>query len=220
MGKRKAVVFASGSKNGGGSGFQELVENRLINQLPVEIVGVVSNHASGGVCQIASKHQIPFTCYDGVSDDDSYFDIMSRHKAQWALLSGWLKPVRDLRPEHTINIHPGLLPRFGGQGMYGHYVHEAVMRAFKAGDCDSSAVTMHFVTEQYDQGPQFFRYQVLIRSDDTAETLAGRVNKIEHGWQSFITGLVVTEQIRLEGEIVIVPDWYKACPFCPAELAK
>jgi len=106
--------------------------------------------------------------------------------------------VKGLDPETTINIHPGPLPEFGGPGMYGHHVHEAVIAAYKRGEITQSAVTMHFVDELYDHGPSIFRIPVLIRPGDDAETLAKRVNEKERAWQSYILNRVVQRDIYLE----------------------
>ena len=117
-----------------------------------------------------------------------------------------------MNPQKTINIHPGPLPHFGGPGMYGHHVHETVIQAYKEGKIQNSEVCMHFVTEEYDKGPVFFWYPVLIRPDDDADSLGARVNKIEHAWQSFVTNLVVTGQIRWDGKntkSLVVPDFMK-----------
>jgi len=203
----KIIIFASGTKDGGGSGFQELVENSRTGVLNAEIVSVVSNHAQGGVYQKAQKLNIPFEHMPAPWSAEQYKELIE--KADWVILSGWLKLTKGLNPQRTINIHPGPLPQFGGDGMYGHYVHEAVIKAFKEGKVKESAVSMHFVTEEYDEGPVFFQYPVRIRENDTSETLAERVNKIEHGWQSFITNLVVHEKIKWDGKKLTVPDWYK-----------
>jgi phosphoribosylglycinamide formyltransferase-1 len=93
--------------------------------------------------------------------------------------------------------------------MYGHYVHEAVVKAFQEGNLSASEVTMHFVNDKYDEGSVFFRYPVSLRSEDTAETLGARVNKIEHGRQSYITNLVLRGYIALQEDgTVKVPEWY------------
>jgi phosphoribosylglycinamide formyltransferase-1 len=120
------------------------------------------------------------------------------------MCSGWLKFVRGLDPSKTVNIHPGPLPKFGGPGMYGHYVHEAVMAAYRRGEIIQSAVTMHFVDDvAYDNGPIIFQMPVLIRPDDDAETLAKRVNEKERAWQSHILNLVVHRYIYLsQGRVV------------------
>lgn len=114
------------------------------------------------------------------------------------MCSGWLKMVHGLDPTHTINIHPGPLPEFGGYGMHGHFVHEAVMETFRKGRITQSAVTLHFVNEEYDQGPIIAMIPVLIRPEDTAETLGARVNKVEHAWQSYYLNEIVHGRIRLE----------------------
>lgn len=98
----------------------------------------------------------------------------------------------------VINIHSGPLPGFGGKGMYGHYVHEAVIKAFRAGKIAQSAVSIHFVNERYDEGMGIVKIPVLIRPDDDAKTLAQRVLKVEHNYQSLILNEVVNSRIALK----------------------
>ncbi len=212
MNKPKLLVFASGDSKGGGSGSRELVENSRTGVLWADVVGMVSNHENGGVRKHADALGIEFYHMPKPYSSDTYQEIVRQTNAEWISLSGWLKLVSGLPVEKTFNIHPGPLPDFGGPGLYGHFVHEAVIAAFKRGEITHSAVTMHFVNERYDEGDIFFEYPVLIRIDDTPDSLAARVNKIEHGWQSFITHLVVTSQIRLERKELIVPEWYEFLP--------
>jgi phosphoribosylglycinamide formyltransferase-1 len=209
----KLLVFASGSKDGGGSGFQELVENSKTEVLKAEIVGVVSNYPQGGVKEKAEKLGIKFEYFPGPFEAEEYQRIVKKYEADFVSLSGWIKLVKGLDPIKTINIHPAPLPKFGGKGMYGIHVHEAVIEAFKKGEVKNSAVSMHFATEKYDEGPVFFEYPVRIRKGDTPETLQQRVNKIEHAWQSFITNLAVTEEIKWDGgKSFKVPEWYSFLP--------
>ncbi|MFZ6035542.1 MAG: formyltransferase family protein [Patescibacteria group bacterium] len=216
MQKPRLLVFASGSPTGGGSGFRELVKNSRTGVLAADIIGVISNHTHGGVAELARQWDIPFRSMPKPYDAESYRALVAEFKAAFVSLSGWLKIVAGLDPATTINIHPGPLPLFGGKGLYGHHVHEAVMAAYHQRTLTASAVTMHFVTPEYDRGPIFFQYPVYIQPDDTADTLAAQVNKIEHGWQSYITNLVITGQIRLENDRVIAPAWY---PFVPKKQA-
>lgn len=181
MQKHRLLVFASGSPTGGGSGSRELVENSRAGVVQAAIVGVISNHAEGGVARLAQELDIPFQHMPKPYLAEAYRELVKRFDADYVSLSGWLKPVHGLDPARTINIHPGPLPAFGGKGMYGHHVHEAVHAAYRRGEIAHSAVTMHFVTERYDEGPTFFEYPVLIRPDDTPDSIAARVNKIEHG---------------------------------------
>ena len=217
--KKKIIIFASGTKEGGGSGFENMVNTTRSGILNAEILAVISNHQNGGVRERADRLGIPFVYFparkltesgefidkDGNKIDPSEFGTALNYKkltknADLVCLSGWLKLVTGLDPQKTINIHPGPLPRFGGTGMYGHFVHEAVMEAYKNEEVSHSAVSMHFVTEKYDEGPLFFSQSVPIFPDDTAETLAKRVNEVEHKWQPVITEKVLTGEISWDGK--------------------
>lgn len=209
--KPKLIVFASGSKDSGGSGFQELVENSKTGILNAEIVAVVSNHLAGGVFKVAKKYEVPFEHFDGPFEKENYQEIIKKYNAEWVSLSGWLKLFSGHPANKTINIHPGILPQLGGKGMYGHFVHEAAIKMRQKNKLEFSAVSMHFVTEKYDEGPVFFSYPVLIRQNDTAQTLAQRVNKIEHAYQPWITSLVINGGISWNGKdknSLSVPAWY------------
>ena len=212
MNKPKMIIFSSGTKTGGGSGFENLVRTQKSGELSADIVAAVSNHEAGGVREKADRLGIPFILFQGPFEASQYQRITKQTGAEWISLSGWLKLVIGLPPARTFNIHPAPLPRFGGKGMYGHYVHEAVMEAFKRGEVTHSAVTMHFVTPIYDEGPIFFQFPVKILADDTAETLGARVNKAEHEWQPKITNIVVSGEISWDGknrDSLKVPEGYK-----------
>ena len=170
------------------------------NRENAKIVAVISHHKWGGVRERADRLGIPFVHFDGPYTADEYKLRVDDAQAEWVALSGWLKLTKGLDPKRTFNIHPGPLPRFGGNGMYGHFVHEAVMEAYKKGEVSQSAVSMHFVTEKYDEGPLFFKQFVPIHSDDTPETLGARVNEMEHRWQPYITSLVVNGKISWDGK--------------------
>jgi phosphoribosylglycinamide formyltransferase-1 len=199
MTKPKLIIFASGSKDGGGSGFKKLCEAMTSSILRADIVAVVSNHENGGVKAHAEKFSIPFIHFPGGTAEE-YQKIIRDTGAQYTSLSGWLKMVRGLDPKTTFNIHPGPLPHFGGKGMYGHHVHEAVMKAYHAGEITHSAVTMHFVTEEYDEGPKILEILIEIFPNDTAETLGKRVNEQEHIWQAKVTDMIVNGQIYWDGK--------------------
>jgi folate-dependent phosphoribosylglycinamide formyltransferase PurN len=206
---KKIIIFASGTKDGGGSGFENLVSASRNGILNAQISAAVSNHENGGVRERSDRLGVKFIYFparkvlDGETGPE--FATAENYKklvegADLICLSGWLKLVTGLDPRKTINIHPGPLPRFGGAGMYGHHVHEAVMEAYKNGEVTRSAVSMHFVTEKYDEGPLFFSQSVPILPDDTAETLAKRVLEAEHKWQPVITQKVLTGEISWDGK--------------------
>ena len=203
--RKHTLVFASGSAEGGGSGFEKLVENSRFGTAKIEIIGVVSNHLNGGVRKRADRLGVPFIYFSGPWTAKEYQNIALRSGADFFALSGWLKLVAGLdertkfNSKTVINIHPGPLPQFGGRGMYGHYVHEAVIAAFKKGEISHSAVSMHFVTEEFDQGPVFFRLNIPVSANDTPESLGEKVNRYEHKYQPLITDMVATGLIGWDG---------------------
>jgi len=215
MGKPQIVVFASGTPTGGGSGFEKLVDASRGGVLDAEITAVISNCKNGGVRERAEKLQIPFVYFPKPWTEARYQEITRGLAFDFIGLSGWLKFVLGLDPRITFNIHPGPLPDFGGLGMHGHHVHEAVLKAFLAGEIEYSAVSMHFVTAEYDKGPVFFHMPVEIFSGDTADDIGKRVNIVEHRWQPRITNLVVHGEISWDGkdpESLHVPKGYEFLP--------
>lgn len=207
MEKKKILVFNSGS----GSGFQELVENARTGVLNATIVGLITNKDEYACIQRARRLGIPSLTMKSFEQKD-YQEVINDFRPDLVVLSGWLKLTKGLDPKTTINIHPGPLYAFGGKGMYGHHVHEAVIAAYHEGIMRCSEVCMHFVTEAYDLGPIFFRYPVILRPEDDADSLATRVNKIEHGWQSYVTNLVLQGEISWDGKnpaSLRVPEYIK-----------
>lgn len=212
---KRIIVFASGSMDGGGSGFRKLAESSLTGMLNAEIVAVVSNYSGGGVKKIADKFGINFIHFKGPWEAVEYRKIIESYDPDLIALSGWIKLTKGLDPRITINIHPGPLPEFGGKGMHGHHVHEKVIEAFALGKIQYSAVSMHFVTKEYDKGPAFFSYPVYIGWDYDADKIGAEVNKIEHCWQAYITNLVLEGKIYWDGKdpkSLIVPDYVPRIP--------
>lgn len=193
------LVFASGTPEGGGSGFEALAESAQSGILHAGIPAVVSNIAGGGVQRRAERLNIPFIHFPAPWDEHGYQRIIHEVRPDFVALSGWLKLARGLDPRTTFNIHPGPLPQFGGCGMHGRHVHEAVLKAYHERKLVQSAVSMHFVTDEYDTGPVFFRHPVMIHADDTAASLGARVNQAEHRWQFWVTDMVVTGKISWDG---------------------
>jgi phosphoribosylglycinamide formyltransferase-1 len=197
------VVFATGTKDGGGSGFENLMTHP---ELDADIVAVVSNHEYGGVRMRADRLNVSFIYFPGPYTAQGYWDVLKKTGLRgriWVSLSGWLKRAEGLDPASTFNIHPALLSfqdrRFGGPGLYGHRVHEAVKAALEAGELSESGFTMHFTTAEYDKGPIFFECRVPLRAGMSAEEIGAEVNKAEHMWQPKITNLVVHGEISWDG---------------------
>lgn len=216
MSKPKLIVFASGSKDGGGSGFENLVTSKDLN---ADIVAVVSNHEHGGVRERADRLGIPFIHFPKPWGAEDYQRIVEDSGAEWVSLSGWLKLVKGLDSSKTFNIHPASLSllngRFGGDGMYGHHVHEAVKKALDAEEIAESGVTMHFVTDEYDRGPAFFEVRVPLSKEMTTEEIGKVVNEVEHKFQPKITNMVIHDEIRWDGKdpkTLSVPEDYEFFP--------
>jgi len=217
--KPKTIVFATGTKDGGGSGAENLVEHSHGGDLDADIVAFVSNHPQGGVAKKAKRLGIPFEYFPGPFDAEHYQSVVAKYDAEWIAASGWLKLIRGLDPARTFNIHPALLSfdngRFGGSKLYGHHVHEAVKLALDAGEIIQSGPTMHFATEEFDRGPIFFEYPVSLTSGMSADEIADVVNKTEHRWQPRITNMVIHGKIAWDGvdpKSLRVPPSYTFLP--------
>jgi folate-dependent phosphoribosylglycinamide formyltransferase PurN len=216
MTQPRLVIFASGTRDGGGSGFENLV---CSEDLEADIIAVVSNHEQGGVHERAKRLDVPFIYFPGPHDAEHYQKIIQETQAEWTALSGWLKKVEGLDPRKTFNIHPALLSfqnrRFGGPGHYGHHIHEAVEKALDLGEITESGFTMHFTTEEYDEGPIFFEYRVPLEKGMRADEIAKAVNTAEHAWQPKITNMVVHGEISWDGRepsSLQVPEGYQYLP--------
>lgn len=212
---KRLGILASGTKTGGGSGLENLMNVWRDGGMPnTKIVAVATNIFGGGVEERAKR--LGVYCWnfnhDPITAEDYQQFVRACH-VDYVALSGFLKQVKGLDPATTFNIHPAWLPStFGGEGMHGHHVHEAVMAAYHRGEVNVSGVSMHFVTPEYDDGPVLFRIPVPIYPDDKAETLGARVNKAEHIWQPWVTDLVVSGAISWDGadrSRLKVPDWYR-----------
>ena len=216
----KLCVWASGSPepDSGGSGFENLVTwSRRVSGW-YEVVAVVSNYEHGGVRSRADRLGVPFHYFPGPFDLQGYRETLAKVEADFHQLSGYTKCF--VGADNVSNIHPGPLPGFGGPGMWGHHVHEAVLEAARQGKVKDSRVSMHFVTwsvdaagnpdpDFYDRGPCFFSYPVAIEQDDTPHELARRVNRLEHLWQPFVTALLASRLIWWDGHdpsSIIVPN--------------
>ena len=175
-------VFASGR----GSNFQAILSAIQRDLLPARVTLVVSNKGDAGALQIARTHSLPAVHLsrkqfpDEVAFATAMLDALTKHDVQIIALAGYLKKipsnvVRQYR-NRILNIHPALLPLFGGAGMYGHFVHEAVI----ASGAKLTGATVHLVDEEYDRGAIVLQKAVPVEEHDTPETLAAKVLKIEH----------------------------------------
>jgi formyltetrahydrofolate-dependent phosphoribosylglycinamide formyltransferase len=172
------AIFASGA----GSNTQKIIDHFKIPGSNIKVVLIVSNKPAAGVLQIAAKENIPSVIIEKEKffTGNAYADELKEKKIDFIILAGFLWKVPaaliNAYPKKIINIHPALLPKYGGKGMYGHYVHEAVI----ANKEKESGITIHYVDELYDHGLIIFQTAFLLNENETAETLAGRIHELEH----------------------------------------
>ena len=169
MNRFSIVVFASGR----GRTLQNLLQRIENESLPL-IVRALVLHRPCNAEQIAASHNLPVHHIDA-EDRESCHRLLKALHPDLALLAGWIRPFPSPTPVPAVNIHPSLLPKYGGLGMYGPRVHEAVIAANEK----VSGCTIHLVTENYDEGPILAQAEVPVNENDTAEVLAGRVFEAE-----------------------------------------
>jgi phosphoribosylglycinamide formyltransferase-1 len=178
----KLACLASGS----GTNLQAIIDNIESGGLPARIVAVISNEPGAQALDRARRHQLPSFLlnhrdYKSRADfDDDLSELIDRQGADLICLCGFMRILTpsfvNRYPSRIINIHPALLPKFGGKGFFGHKVHEAVLAAGEK----ESGCTVHFVDAQVDHGPIILQRRVPVLPGDTAETLARRVLAEEH----------------------------------------
>lgn len=168
--------------SGGGSNLQRIIEHFSHGSAreAAVIVLVASNRAESGALQRAKDAGIATHYIDDFTDAASLLAALNAAHAEFLILAGYLKlvPLEVVAnfAGRMLNVHPALLPAFGGHGMYGKRVHEAVI----ASGAKVSGVTVHFVNEEFDRGPIAAQWPVPVLENDTAQTLAERVLNIEH----------------------------------------
>jgi len=187
--------------SGSGSSAQAIVKACESGALAVEPRLIVSNNRSAAALDFARAHGIPALCIPTQPDpgaaDAQIARAMADHGVELVVLSGYLRrlgPATLARyPHRVVNIHPGPLPTFGGEGMYGRRVHEAVVAA----GVPASAATIHLVDEEYDHGPTLAVCEVPVEPGDTAETLEARVRAAEPGFFVETLGRIARGELAL-----------------------
>jgi phosphoribosylglycinamide formyltransferase-1 len=175
----KIAVLVSGS----GSNLQAIIDAINQKQLNAEITLVISSNAKAYALERAKQHQIKTYVVakkDYANPSDEILKILSAQPVDLIVLAGYLGilqgEILKVYQNKIINIHPALLPKFGGSGMYGHHVHEAVIKAKET----ESGCTVHYVSAQIDQGEIILQTKVNVLPNDTPDTLAERILVEEH----------------------------------------
>ena len=174
---KNIAIFASGS----GTNAQKIMEHFEANQ-SVNVNLVLVNNAEAGVIQRAETFGVPVRVFNRseFSKSDTIVNLLLDNNIDLVVLAGflWLVPQNMVQafPNKIINIHPALLPSYGGKGMYGDKVHQAVI---SSGDPESG-ITIHYVNEHYDDGAIIAQYKCAISENDTPDALASNIHKLEH----------------------------------------
>ena len=174
---KKIAIFASGS----GSNAENIAQYFAHND-NIEISLIVSNKPDAYVLQRAQNLNIPSVVITSsqMQDSQHVLLILKQHDIDFVVLAGYLLRIPqymiDSYPDKIINIHPALLPNYGGKGMYGDNVHKAVVAA---GEFESG-ITIHYVNENYDEGKTIFQAKCEVLPTDTYEDVASKVNALEY----------------------------------------
>ncbi len=206
MGKLHLGIFASGR----GSNFIAILQAIHEERLNADIRCLFSNSPDAGALSVAEEQGIPteIICKSMYESRELFVDVMLRslkdHGVEFIVLAGYMKKIPPevitVYKNRVVNIHPALLPSFGGKGMYGHYVHEAVLEY----GCKVTGVTVHLVDNEYDHGPVVAQRCVSVEEGDTAETLAERVLQIEHQIYAETLQLFAEERVEVKGRRTII----------------
>ena len=209
------AVFASGRGSNFASILRAIEKGNLQN---VSISVVISSSAGAPVLEIARTHNIPtYHLAQKQFPSEAHFDeavlhVLHRHDVNFIVLAGYMKKLSAnlVQKFHNriLNIHPALLPDFGGKAMYGVRVHEAVINS----GTKMSGATVHIVDEEYDHGPIVKQHVVPVADDETPETLATKVHEIEHQLYPEVLQLFADDRVQVEkGRVMILDNGRKAC---------
>ncbi|WP_027892197.1 phosphoribosylglycinamide formyltransferase [Calidithermus chliarophilus] len=188
--------------SGRGSNMQAVIDACKRGELAATPRVVISNNSASGALERARQEGIPAyhlsSHTHGEGLDEAILETLRRHEAQLVVLAGYMKKLgpRTLAAyrNRIVNIHPALLPKFGGQGMYGMNVHQAVIAAGER----ETGVTIHLVDEEYDHGATLAQARVPVLPGDTPETLARRVLEREHTFLVETLGRIVRGELPLD----------------------
>ena len=204
MEEKRVAVFASGR----GSNFQAILKKIQSGYISAKIALCITNNPQAGVIKVAKDNNIPVRVLipkefaDAMSYNDVILTNLESEKIDFIILAGYLKLIGSRIVERfanrIINIHPALLPAFGGKGMYGHHVHEAVFsRGVKI-----SGATVHLVNTEYDAGPIVMQKSVDISTVQSPEEIAARFLHIEHDIFPEAVKLMVENRLKISGHRV------------------
>jgi len=170
----RLAIFASGS----GTNAENII-NHFDKSTFVEIVWVLTNNKSAGVIERSKRLKIPYQVFSKEDLNGIAFHKFLKKEVDFIVLAGFLLKIPtkiiQMYPSKIVNIHPALLPNYGGKGMYGMYVHEAVV----ANKESKTGITIHYVNKNYDEGAIIFQKEIPLTKKDTAADVAKKIHQLE-----------------------------------------
>lgn len=190
---KNIAIFASGA----GSNAQAII-NYFNGHPTIKVALVITNNPGAGVIQVAHENKIisAILSKDAMNTEQTVMALLNAQNIHFIALAGYLQMVPAFLlarfPNKIVNIHPALLPKHGGKGMYGLKVHQAVVAAKDA----ETGITIHYVNEHYDEGKIISQKNIAVAPNETADQLAARVLALEHEWypktiESLLEGVAV-----------------------------
>ncbi|WKK82752.1 phosphoribosylglycinamide formyltransferase [Marivirga arenosa] len=174
---KRLAIFASGSGTNA-----EKIMHYFAEQNNIEVACVITNKKNAGVLERASKASVPSIRFPKADFDQptALIEYLKSKEVDFIILAGFLLKISpqliSAYPDRIINIHPALLPKYGGKGMYGHFVHEAVIDNMEK----ESGITIHLVNENYDEGRIIFQAKCEVSPEMNPDQLAAKVQQLEH----------------------------------------
>ena len=203
MGKTKIGVLASG----GGTNLQAIIDACERGEIKGEVAVVISDKSDAFALERARKKNIPAVHIPpkGLKREEHeklVDEALAKYGADLVVLAGYMRILTPWLIQkysgRMMNVHPALLPSFGGEGMYGEHVHEAVLKY----GCKVSGCTVHFVSTEVDGGPIILQESVPVLENDTPTTLANRIHPVEHRLYAKAVALYAARKLKIEGRIV------------------
>jgi phosphoribosylglycinamide formyltransferase-1 len=175
--QKHIAIFASGR----GSNALAIIDH-FKNHPTIKVALIITNNKTAGAIQIAKDNRIPFDIVSPaeLKEEETIIDLLELYQIDLLVLAGFLLLIPaylvKAYPNKIINIHPAMLPKYGGKGMYGMKVHETVLTNKET----ETGITIHYVNERYDEGDYIAQYQCHVEPSDSAEMIAKKVHELEH----------------------------------------
>ena len=187
----KIAIFASGA----GSNARQIIEYLRKKNSSIQVDCIICNKENAGVLEVSRALNVPFFYFtnDLFVSGTELQNHLNNRGVEWIVLAGFLRKIApsmiNAFKDKIINIHPSLLPSYGGKGMYGDYVHQAVLEAKEK----ESGISIHLVNEKFDEGRILFQKSCKIDADETVESLSKKIHELEHQYYPRVIEAIINQ---------------------------